>query len=164
MEAVDKFTVFVVFVNMVYSVPISNTQSESDLHKFLLTNYNPNIVPRNNHYPININISFNFMALLRLDEREETLISAAWLSMTWNDSFLAWPGKPEFENITGIFLQQKQIWKPDIYLINTVEHYKSLGSDDLLVAVEPNGKITWEPGHRFKTACSVNIRLYPFDN
>ena len=164
MEAVDKFTVLVVFVNMVYSVRISNTQSESDLHKSLLTNYNPNIVPRNNHYPININISFNFMALLRLDEREETLISAAWLSMTWKDSFLAWPGKPEFENITGIFLQQKQIWKPDIYLINTVEHYKSLGSDDLLVAVEPNGKITWEPGHRFKTACSVNIRLYPFDN
>ena len=130
----------------------------------LLEEYNPNIIPRDNIEPVIVNITFYLIALLRFDEKEETLTSASWLSMSWEDRFLTWTEKPDFENFTEIFMQQKQIWRPDIMLINTVEHYRNLGSDDHLVSVEQNGMVTWEPGHKFKTACSVNIKMYPFDN
>ena len=135
-----------------------------DLHNSLLRYYDTDVVPRINLETINVNMSFNLMALLRFDETEETLITAAWLSIRWNDYLLKWDENPNYNNITDIFLQQKKIWKPDFRLVNTVETYKNLGSDDLLVKVKPNGNVSWEPGHRFKTSCSLDINLYPFDS
>ena len=61
------------------------------------------------------------MSLIRFDETEETLVTAAWLSMSWQDQFLTWSENPEYVNITDIYL----IWKPDVVLINTVEDYES---------------------------------------
>ena len=104
------------------------------------------------------------MSLLRLDETEETLITAAWLSISWVDQFLAWDENPEYANITEIFLKQKEIWKPDILLINTIDDFKDLGSENLLVTVDSSGLVIWEPGHRFNTACSLDINSYPFDS
>ena len=48
--------------------------------------------------------------------------------------------------------------------MNTVETHKTLGSEDLLVKVKWNGNIIWEPGHRLKTSCSLDTRMYPFDS
>ena len=164
MERAGKITLLVVLLSLFQPVFVRNPPPLLDLQRSLIKDYDRNIIPRNNHAPLTINVSFNLLALLRFDEKEETFITAAWLGMSWQDPFLAWQDKPEFENITEIFLQQKQIWKPDIILVNTVEHFKSLGSGEFLVSVEPNGNVYWEPGHRFKTSCSVNIKLYPFDN
>ena len=142
----------------------SETQERmSSLYSDLLNNYKTNTVPRNNMEPIKVDITFNLMSLIRFDETEETLVSAAWLSMSWEDQFLTWSDNPEYENITDIYLTQEEIWKPDIVIINTVEDYELLGSDDRLVEVTSEGGVLWEPGHRFKTACSPNINHYPFD-
>ena len=164
MERAGKVTLLVILFSVFQTVFARKPSPVLDLQRSLIKDYDRNIIPRNNHAPLNINVSFNLLALLRFDEKEETLITAAWLGMSWQDPVLAWQDKPEFENITEIFLQQKQIWKPDIMLVNTVEHFKSLGSGEFLVSVEANGNVYWEPGHRFKTSCSVNIKLYPFDN
>ena len=164
MARVKQVFLQIIVVNILQPILSFRTQSEFGLHKMLLEEYNPNIIPRDNIEPVIVNITFYLIALLRFDEKEETLTSASWLSMSWEDRFLTWTEKPDFENFTEIFMQQKQIWRPDIMLINTVEHYRNLGSDDHLVSVEQNGMVTWEPGHKFKTACSVNIKMYPFDN
>ena len=51
------------------------------------------------------------------------------------------------------------ISKPDLRLVNTVETHKTLGSKDLLVTVNRNGIVLWEPGHRLKTLyCTVLIQ------
>ena len=142
----------------------SETQERmSKLYSDLLNKYNTNTVPRNSMEPIKVDITFNLMSLIRFDETEEFLLSAAWLSMSWQDQFLTWSDNPKYENITDIYLSQKEIWKPDIVIINTVEDYELLGSDDRLVEVTSEGDVLWEPGHRFKTACSPNINHYPFD-
>ena len=121
------------------------------------------IILRNNEVT-NVDITFYPMSLLRFDEKEETLITAAWLSMSWQDQFVRWNDNPEYENVSEIFIKHKDIWKPDFLLVNTVEHFKSLGSDDLVVTVNDDGRVEWEPGKRFKTACSLNINMYPFDS
>ena len=130
----------------------------------LLRYYDTSIVPRNKEEIINIDIRFHLMSLLRFDEREETLITAAWLAISWQDKFLNWSDNPSYGNISELFMKQKQIWKPDILLINTVEHFKTLGADDLMVRITNEGRVQWEPGQRFKTACSLNINMYPFDS
>ena len=130
----------------------------------LLRYYDTSIVPRNTNEVINIDITFNLLSLLRFDEREETLTTAAWLSISWQDKFLSWSDNPRHGNISELFMMQKQIWKPDILLLNTVEHFKTLGADDLMVRITDEGRVQWEPGQRFKTSCSLNINMYPFDS
>ena len=130
----------------------------------LLRYYDTNIVPRNNEEVTNVDITFYLMSLLRFDEKEETLITSAWLSMSWQDQFLRLNDNPRYENVSEIFIKQKDIWKPDILLVNAVEHFKSLGSHDLVVTINDDVRVEWEPGQRFKTACSLNINMYPFDS
>ena len=130
----------------------------------LLRYYDTSIVPRHTNEVIKIDITFHLTSLLRFDEREETLITAAWLSISWQDKFLSWSDNPRYGNISELFMKQKQIWKPDILLMNTVEHFKILGADDLTVRITDDGRVEWEPGQRFKTACSLNINMYPFDS
>ena len=142
-----------------------NTKTNAfDLHELLMRNYDSDVVPSKDTEIINVNITFNLMALLRFDAAEETLITAAWLSIRWNDYSLKWDGNSTYDNITETFLQQRKVWKPDLRLVNTVETHKTLGSEDLLVKVKRNGNILWEPGHRFKTSCSLDTRMYPFDS
>ena len=140
------------------------TQAQiSNLNSNLMSNYNTNAVPRTDDEPIEIDITFYLMSLVRFDETEETLVSAAWLSLSWQDEFLKWSENPDYENITVLYLKQKEIWRPDILLLNTVEDYELLGADDRLVEVTNEGEILWEPGHRFRSACNPNINHYPFD-
>ena len=135
-----------------------------DLLEGLLSAYNKNIIPRENHETVNVNISFFLLSILRFDEREETLTSSAWLSISWYDDFLKWDEIEKYENISKLFFNQNDIWKPDIMLHNTVENFKSLGSDDLNIMVTSDGRVRWEPGHKFRTSCKVNISGYPFDS
>ena len=135
-----------------------------ELHELLMRNYDSDVVPSKDTEIINVYITFNLMALLRFDAAEETLITAAWLSIRWSDYSLKWDENAKYDNITEPFLQQRKVWKPDLRLVNTVETHKTLGSDDLLVKIKWNGNILWEPGHRFKTSCSLDTRMYPFDS
>ena len=120
-----------------------------NLHTGLMRNYKTNVLPRNDLHPINVNITFYLMVLLRFDEIEETLVSVAWLSISWKDQYLMWSENSEYDNITEIYLKESEIWKPDILLLNTVEGYQSLGSGDRLVTIENNGIVTLEPGAHF---------------
>ena len=63
----------------------NNKTNAFDLHDFLMRNYDSDVVPSKDTEIINVNITFNLMALLRFDAAEETLITAAWLSIRWND-------------------------------------------------------------------------------
>ena len=139
-------------------------KSTIDLHEYLLNNYDTDVVPRKTLDIIAVNITFNLMSLLHFDATEETLSTVAWLSIRWNDIWLKWDENPEFSTIPEIFLQQRRVWKPDLRLVNTVETLKSLGLEDNLVNVKRNGNVIWEPGHRFKTSCSLDISMYPFDS
>ena len=81
----------------------------ANLHNVLMSDYKSDVVPRNNNVPINVRITFYLMSLIRFDETEETLVTAAWLSMSWQDQFLMWSEKPEYENITNIYLKPQFI-------------------------------------------------------
>ena len=148
---------------LVYAVHGETQEQLSNLHNSLMINYKSDVVPRYNDNPIKVNITFYLMSLVRFDEIEETLVAAAWLSLSWHDQFLMWSENQKYENITDIYLKQENIWRPDVVLLNTVEDYELLGSDDRLVEVSSDGDVLWEPGHRFRSACSPNINKYPFD-
>ena len=156
-----------IFILVIWCLPVTikgDVQKNTfDLHKSLLEYYDADVIPRKNSEIIHVNIKFHLMSLLCFDATEETLITAAWLSIRWNDCSLKWDENPKYRNITETFLRQQKVWKPDLRLLNTFETHRTLGSDDLLVKVKQTGNVLWEPGHRFKTSCSLDISLYPFD-
>ena len=152
-----------IYAFLTYRINGESQAQMTYLHNYLINNYKNDVVPRIDDKPIQVNITFYLMSLIRFDETEETLVSAAWLSISWRDQFLMWSDNTEYENITDIYLNQKYIWKPDIMLINTVDDFEILGSDNRLAEVTSDGGILWEPGHRFQSTCSPNINNYPFD-
>ena len=158
------FILIVLLLPQAHTLVDNNRTLEHELYNALLHNYNVNVVPRIDKNVIDVNISFTLMALMQFNEKEDTLVTAGWLSMTWKDYFLQWRGHTKYENINKVFMKQKQIWVPDINLVNSVEVHKKMGYDDLLASVDQDGTVHWEPGQKFKTACSVDIGMYPFDH
>ena len=147
------------------SVCCGNDILRRDLEKELLTDYNVNTVPTSSEgNKIVINASLYLLYIVDFNEREESLKSSTWLSLTWKDPNLSWDGKEKYTNITAIYLRQIQIWKPDFILLNSVEDLKLLGTDNLGVTVQKDGTVLWEPGQTFTSICEVNINMYPFDS
>ena len=95
MDLVYLKCTIIVFVMIILSFPltltVANMQKNAyDLHELLLRHYDTDVVPREGLEIINLNITFNLMALHRYDATEETLITSAWLSVRWNDRSLKW--------------------------------------------------------------------------
>ena len=136
-----------------------------ELEKELLSNYSTNVVPKSTQSErIIINAAFHLLYIVDFNEREETLTSSTWLTLKWKDPFLSWEGQARYENVSAVYLQQNQVWKPDYVLLNSAENIKLLGKSDLGVIVERDGTVLWEPGQTFRSICEVNINLYPFDS
>ena len=156
---------FAVQTIFLFSVCRGREMLVRDLEEELLTNYSTNVIPEKTESErIKIYASFHLIYIVSFDEREEFLTSSTWLSFTWRDVGLSWEGKPRYENVTSIYLQQKQIWKPDFILLNSIEDLKLLGTSYLGVTVKKDGTVLWEPGQTFKSICEVNIHMYPFDS
>lgn len=57
------------------------------------------------------------MCVRSQDEKNQMLISTAWLDRFWDDELLAW--EPEsFSGIRRIRLPGERIWHPDLVLYN----------------------------------------------
>ena len=135
------------------------------LEKELMENYSTNVIPlETQDARLRINASFYLLYVVDLDEREQVLKSTTWLSLTWKDPSLSWETKPKYSNVSVIYLEQHQIWRPDFILLNSVENLKLLGSDKVGVTVKRDGTVIWEPGQTFVSLCEVNIQMYPFDS
>ena len=48
-------------------------------------------------------------------------------------------------------------------LCSAEDYFKSQYKDDFRVMIQHNGHVSWTFGGHFKTACSLNIEYYPFD-
>ncbi|XP_057314526.1 neuronal acetylcholine receptor subunit alpha-9-like isoform X2 [Hydractinia symbiolongicarpus] len=106
-----------------------------------------------------------YVQLVRLDDREQTLISNVWIRQKWYNYHLTW--KPqEFNNITLINVDPKKIWLPDIVLYNNAK--SGLGAGTMYqfktkVALRYDGLNTWYSPSIIRTGCNIDITNFPFD-
>jgi len=112
--------------------------------------------------PTIVNISVSLIAIIEFNEVKQTLILTSKVTFQWMDEFLNWdPG--EFENINHIHVEQGMVWKPYIFLENSVTKQSELGTNSLSVIVDSDGKLEWNPTEVFQITCTADVRNFPFD-
>ncbi|XP_031670440.1 neuronal acetylcholine receptor subunit alpha-7 [Oncorhynchus kisutch] len=103
-------------------------QYQRKLYKDLLINYNRLERPVfNDSAPILVELGFTLLQIIDVDEKNQVLMTNAWLQLHWTDTYLSW--NPEnFPGVQNLRFPSNQIWVPDILLYNryvpVLHHYQ----------------------------------------
>ncbi|VDH92600.1 Hypothetical predicted protein [Mytilus galloprovincialis] len=142
----------------------SNTDVQSLLTQIFSTNsYNKLIRPSTDQSaPTEVDIRFNLYGINDVNEIDQKLITAGWLSIVWKDDLLTWT-PASYNGLYILYLPQDNVWKPDISLQNGFSELEELGSKFIQVLVGSSGYLTWRPSQVFETRCNLDSKYFPFD-
>uniref|UniRef100_A0A914Q0S3 Uncharacterized protein n=1 Tax=Panagrolaimus davidi TaxID=227884 RepID=A0A914Q0S3_9BILA len=138
---------------------------EELLYRTLLDpNYYEKDVRPTPHHTLPTNVTFGFLLnqIVEMDERNQILTTRCWLNVNWLDKRLSW-NSSEWEGVKNLYVPYRNLWKPDIILVNNAvrEYYGSILSTDVMVTAD--GNVTWLFSALFKSSCQLKVRYYPFD-
>ncbi|RNA12244.1 neuronal acetylcholine receptor subunit alpha-10-like, partial [Brachionus plicatilis] len=138
-------------------------ENEYRLINDLLKSYNMYARPTP-HFSIPTNVSFDLSLsqLIDVDEKNQVMTTNCWITMFWIDNKLKWDPH-EYGGLREIRLPHDKIWKPDIILYNNADTLASISQISTQLMIESNGNVTWLSTTIVKSACSINVRYFPFD-
>jgi len=102
------------------------------------------------------------MRLIQMDviEKEQTLKTSVWIRARWVDEFMQWD-PDEFGGIQQIVMPWKEVWTPDIVLVNTA--VTDVGERPADVMVNYQGGVFWSPHRMYWSACMIDVTNFPYD-
>ncbi|XP_032731377.1 5-hydroxytryptamine receptor 3E-like isoform X1 [Lontra canadensis] len=110
--------------------------------------------------PTLVNISFTMSAILDVDEKLQLLSSFLWLEMVWDNPFIRW-NPEECEGITKISVATKNLWLPDIFIVEFMDVDKT--PKGLTAYVSNEGRIRYKKPMKVASICNLDIFYFPFD-
>ncbi|XP_012888486.1 PREDICTED: 5-hydroxytryptamine receptor 3E-like [Dipodomys ordii] len=110
--------------------------------------------------PIQVNISFTITAILDVDEQLQLMSSFLWLEMVWDNPLMSW-NPEECEGITKISMATKNLWLPDIFIVELMDVDKT--PEDLTAFVSNEGRIRYKKPMKVASMCNLDIFYFPFD-
>ncbi|XP_008406448.1 neuronal acetylcholine receptor subunit beta-2-like isoform X1 [Poecilia reticulata] len=124
--------------------------------------YNKLIRPAmNKSQQVTISIQVSLSQLINVNEREQIMTTNVWLFQEWNDYRLRWDPE-KYEGIKKLRIPSKLIWLPDIVLYNNADGVYEV-SFYCNAVVSNTGDIFWLPPAIYKSACSIEVQNFPFD-
>jgi nicotinic acetylcholine receptor, invertebrate len=154
-----------ILILLVLSVPfvscVFNMQLTENITNSILMGYDKSIRPSKF---VHIYMQPQLLQILSINEKEQTMLSSNIMYMNWVDPRLSW--NYNATNISKISIPAKNIWLPDLYILNSIDSSGFLSIDDYLaVTVHPSGNVVINiPMTSLKTRCSLNIQYFPFDS
>uniref|UniRef100_A0A2K5ZL87 5-hydroxytryptamine receptor 3E n=1 Tax=Mandrillus leucophaeus TaxID=9568 RepID=A0A2K5ZL87_MANLE len=110
--------------------------------------------------PTRVNISFTMSAIPDVDEQLHLLSSFLWLEMVWDNPFISW-NPEECEGITKMSMAAKNLWLPDIFIIELTDVDKT--PKGLTAYVSNEGRIRYKKPMKVDSICNLDIIYFPFD-
>ncbi|XP_012366069.2 5-hydroxytryptamine receptor 3E isoform X4 [Nomascus leucogenys] len=95
--------------------------------------------------PTQVNISFTMSAIL---------------DVVWDNPFISW-NPEECEGITKMSMAAKNLWLPDIFIIELMDVDKT--PKDLTAYVSNEGRIRYKKPMKVDSICNLDIFYFPFD-
>ncbi|KAF7686715.1 neuronal acetylcholine receptor subunit alpha-7 [Silurus meridionalis] len=132
------------------------------LYKELLENYNRLERPvANDSAPLVVELGLTLLQIIDVDEKNQVLITNAWLQLGWTDVYLSW--NPEnYPGVNNLRFPSNQIWTPDILLYNSAdERFDATFHTNVLV--NSSGACQYIPPGILKSTCYIDVRWFPFD-
>ncbi|XP_036340861.1 acetylcholine receptor subunit beta-type lev-1-like [Rhagoletis pomonella] len=104
----------------------------------------------------------NWKPLLRLIPFEKQFHYQHVVFMkNWMDENRSW-NIVDYDNLTQIHMKPKEVWKPDITVLNSAgDKSDYLGDTQILLAHD--GSFLWVPPVVYTAYCSLNFRAWPYD-
>uniref|UniRef100_A0A2I3MLC8 5-hydroxytryptamine receptor 3E n=1 Tax=Papio anubis TaxID=9555 RepID=A0A2I3MLC8_PAPAN len=110
--------------------------------------------------PTRVNISFTMSAIPDVDEQLHLLSSFLWLEMVWDNPFISW-NPEECEGITKMSMAAKNLWLPDIFIIELTDVDKT--PKGLTAYASNEGRIRYKKPMKVDSICNLDIIYFPFD-
>lgn len=138
-----------------------NDTDMDTLRNALLKDYDTHIRPNNFKTATELWVGMTVLHF-EIVESTSTLETHAWLKMNWTDSKLKWDPK-NFNGIDNLRLSADDVWQPDLTVYNSaedkiVDHYAKTNK-----IAYYSGSVLWVPTSKFKTYCSLDLKMWPFD-
>uniref|UniRef100_A0A674ME27 Neuronal acetylcholine receptor subunit alpha-7 n=1 Tax=Takifugu rubripes TaxID=31033 RepID=A0A674ME27_TAKRU len=151
-------------VDMIYLICTWSLQGEYQrkLYKELLANYNRLERPVvNDSAPILVELGLTLLQIIDVDEKNQVLMTNAWLQLYWTDIYLTW--NPEsYPGVQNLRFPSDQVWTPDILLYNSAdERFDATFHTNVLV--NASGYCQYIPPGILKSTCYIDVRWFPFD-
>ncbi|XP_071830910.1 neuronal acetylcholine receptor subunit alpha-7-like isoform X2 [Apostichopus japonicus] len=101
--------------------------------------------------------------MLDLNEKDQILTTASWLTMTWTDERMSWDPS-NFSGVDLIHMYVDEIWTPKIFLSNSLSE-KALGivNSEGSILLTSNGHVQLGTAVVQSTQCPIIITYFPFD-
>ncbi|XP_048730329.2 acetylcholine receptor subunit beta-type unc-29-like [Ostrea edulis] len=145
-------------VSTVHTVKHSDAEA---LLKDIFRNYSANLLP-NLTEATEVSVYPLIFAINDFDEVSGVISVVCGISLSWQDFRLTW-NPNNYGGITDFPITPKNIWIPNILLINPVNKMEAIGGDHFVGRVFHNGFVNWFPGCLIQTLCNVNMYRFPFD-
>ncbi|XP_071845349.1 neuronal acetylcholine receptor subunit alpha-10-like isoform X2 [Apostichopus japonicus] len=140
----------------------NNSSATYRLVTTLMTNYSKLIRPAESaSETIIVRYGMALQQIIDMDERNQILTTSVWLRQHWTDASFKW-NPDDFDGITKVTLPSTDVWKPDIVLYNIADDTFE-GIMKTNVEIHYHGEVTWYAPAIFKSACSINMYYFPFD-
>ncbi|XP_019744588.1 neuronal acetylcholine receptor subunit alpha-7-like isoform X2 [Hippocampus comes] len=132
------------------------------LYRDLMVNYNRLERPvQNDSAPILVELGLTLLQIIDVDEKNQVLITNAWLHLQWTDVYLTWDTE-SYPGVQNLRFPSNLIWAPDILLYNSAdERFDATFHTNVLV--NATGSCQYIPPGILKSTCYIDVRWFPFD-
>ena len=149
-------------------IELVHAQSHTDvkkLHTDMFTDYKKEVLPTaDQSKPLVIGVTFFMASFNSFNEVEETISLTAAVGMNWTDPALKW-NPTLYGNLYGTIINPKDLWLPQLFLINRVDSMDPVGDDTMFFpTIIYTGEVIYSPGGILKAKCPTDISKFPFDS
>lgn len=133
------------------------------LMQYLLNNYNPAVIPiGGNQTLVNVTIDLSINQIIDVNEARQLITTYCWMRMFWKDYYMTWNAS-DFGDISSVHVPARQVWLPDILLLNSVEASNGDIPETDVVVYESDGSAKYLFPAVYHSSCSLDISFFPFD-
>ncbi|CAG5079478.1 Oidioi.mRNA.OKI2018_I69.PAR.g9262.t1.cds [Oikopleura dioica] len=139
--------------------------TEALVYKKIMADYDSDVRPGKTEYdggPIKMTLDLYLMSLLGISEKQEQMITSGYTTQSWYDFRLSW-NSTEFNGLGITNTKASDLWKPNLILYNSDDGAFKAYIQETRALINSNAYIQWLPPALFKSSCSMDVRLFPFD-
>ncbi|XP_060068088.1 neuronal acetylcholine receptor subunit alpha-3-like [Ylistrum balloti] len=111
---------------------------------------------------MSVKVGISLISINDVSMVDQSMSVTGWLTVEWDDSRLTWT-PASYTNTDHFYALDKEIWKPELFIDNSMEDVSILQDDNLLFRVSETGRVDWEMPQIFITSCTIDTTYYPFD-
>ncbi|KAJ8032453.1 Neuronal acetylcholine receptor subunit beta-3 [Holothuria leucospilota] len=140
---------------------------ETRIREFLFNQANYSSKERpviNSKDTVRVGMKLQFYAMLDLNERDQVLTTASWMTLVWKDERLSW-NPSDFGGENVVVLSLDEIWTPKIFLGNSIatDALSIISADRGSILLTSEGVANLGAPLVQSTQCEMTIMYFPFD-